>query len=213
MKKIIIQFSLIIPLLISACNSFPGPKIKLPEIDTKEWCGNTWFPVRLNATWVYSVTNKDVKNKEVTYTITKAATSSRGVDFWVEETSDEEWAFYNGIMVGEEPMYCNKDHHLYFQQGKSNSIFLVNPVQRMQGWTGPQGFMMQYQGEEKVTVPAGTFGVAKICSFYKDKENDRIDCLYVSPEIGIVKREWKNGNDIEIKAELLRSNVKDTLKK
>lgn len=196
---------------MTACGSGGSAKAKLPDVDAKEWCGNMWFPVKLNASWVYSVTNDKVKNKEVTYTITKVSNSSRGVDFWVEETSDEEWAFYNGIMVGEEPMYCNKDHHLYFQHGSGNSIFLVNPVQRMSGWSTSQGFMMQYQKEEKVSVPAGTFTAAKICSFYKDKENDRIDCFFVSPEVGIIKREWKNGSAIEVKAELLRSNVKDYL--
>ena len=215
MKRIFFSIMLVaVALAAVGCGSFGGGKsAALLELDPKDWCGNTSLPVHINAAWVYRVTTEKVKNKEVTYTITKAETSARGVDFWVEETSDDEWAFYNAIMMGEQNIFCNADHHIYFLHGSGQSLFLANPVQRMMGGQTPLGFMGKYEDIEVVNVPAGKLTAARVCSYYKDDENDRVDCIWFAPDIGIVKREWKNGSKIEVKAELLRTNVKEDLNK
>lgn len=155
--------------LLSAC-SFTGnnsaPAQPTAEFIIEGLCDNLLYPVKQNATWIYSVTGN--QNFDYTETITQVTPNGFTVTSQINDTSHtQNWSCETG---GLKALQLGSINYLTSPSGTLEVTGVNLPKELISGmqWlyslkleNGTYTVIMQEKGSESIIVPAGTFNTTK----------------------------------------------------
>ncbi len=149
----------------------PASAFQFPSLTTGDVCGNRYYPIAEGAAWQYLAKDETGKTSSTMYSISNIVLTDTGATF-VENIDGEainDMSCTNGdinsiysVILASYPPDINSDKLPYI----GNMTYF-------------------YEGEESVTVPAGTFNCEVICRY--DNNGLRGDCWYYAPGVGPVQ--------------------------
>ncbi len=169
----------------------PSSAYQFPPLTTRDVCGNRYYPVAEGAAWQYLAKDGSGNTSGTMYSISNVVLTDTGATFVqnIDGEAINDMSCTNGdinsiysVILASYPPDINSDKLPYI----GNLTYF-------------------YEGEETVSVPAGTFECTIVCR-YNNNSSDG-DCWYYAPGVGPVQNQFFIDGEVYTSLQLVAYSV------